>query len=230
MEFDYSMKPGKRELKKEVNTDEKPLVSIITPYYNSEKYFEETYRSVMNQTFPHFEWIIVNDGSDEKNSEYLKEVEKRDIEASKPFKGTEDYATFKDAYFVGLIVFKPLFSMKLNLEDEYGFSEEFVLCDTSSEYKTVPVYQAYLNFCELDTDVKNAVKKRTEEYLSFEDDSKTQQVIDNTQVIANKFNPDYIKMLQENCKICNDPVGSTSFIKKFVMDFTAFDKMIKTSF
>ena len=78
MEFDYSMKPGKREIKKEVNMDEKPLVSIITPYYNSEKYFEETYRSVMNQTFPHFEWIIVNDGSDEKNSEYLKEVEKRD--------------------------------------------------------------------------------------------------------------------------------------------------------
>ena len=78
MEFDYSMKPGKRELKKEVNIDEKPLVSIITPYYNSEKYFEETYRSVMNQTFPHFEWIIVNDGSDEKNSKYLKEVEKRD--------------------------------------------------------------------------------------------------------------------------------------------------------
>lgn len=156
----------------------------------------------------------------------LEEVEKRDIEASKPFKGTEDYATFKDAYFVGLIVFKPLFSMKLNLEDEYGFSEEFVLCDTSSEYKTVPVYQAYLNFCELDTDVKNAVKKRTEEYLSFEDDSKTQQVIDNTQVIANKFNPDYIKMLQENCKICNDPVGSTSFIKKFVMDFTAFNNRI----
>ena len=40
MEFDYSMKPGKREIKKEVNMHEKPPVSIITPYYNSEKYFE----------------------------------------------------------------------------------------------------------------------------------------------------------------------------------------------
>lgn len=160
----------------------------------------------------------------------LEEVEKRDAEASKPFKGSEDYTIFKDAYFIGLIVFKPLFSVKLNLEDEYGFSEEIVLCDTSSEYKTVPVYQAYLNFCQLDADVKNAVQKKTEEYLSFEDENKTQQVIDNTQTVANKFNPDYIKMLQENCKICNDPVGSTSFIKKFVMDFTAFNKMIKTSF
>lgn len=160
----------------------------------------------------------------------LEEIEKRDVEASKPFKGSEDYTIFKDAYFVGLIVFKPLFSVKLNLEDEYGFSEEIVLCDTSSEYKTVPVYQAYLNFCQLDADVKEAVQKKAEEYLSFEDENKTQQVIDNTQTVANKFNPDYIKMLQENCKICNDPVGSTSFIKKFVMDFTAFNKMIKTSF
>lgn len=160
----------------------------------------------------------------------LEEIEKRDVEASKPFKGSEDYTIFKDAYFVGLIVFKPLFSVKLNLEDEYGFSEEIVLCDTSSEYKTVPVYQAYLNFCQLDADVKEAVQKKAEEYLSFEDENRTQQVIDNTQTVANKFNPDYIKTLQENCKICNDPVGSTSFIKKFVMDFTAFNKMIKTSF
>ncbi len=160
----------------------------------------------------------------------LEEIEKKDTEASKPFKGSEDYTIFKDAYFVGLIVFKPLFSVKLNLEDDYGFSEEFVLCDTSSEYKTVPVYQAYLNFCQLDEDVKNNVQKKTEEYLAFEDESKTQQVIDNTQIVADKFSPDYIKMLQENCKICNDPVGSTSFIRKFVMDFTAFNKMIKTSF
>lgn len=160
----------------------------------------------------------------------LEEIEKKDTEASKPFKGSEDYTIFKDAYFVGLIVFKPLFSVKLNLEDDYGFSEEFVLCDTSSEYKTVPIYQAYLNFCQLDEDVKNNVQKKTEEYLAFEDESKTQQVIDNTKIVADKFSPDYIKMLQENCKICDDPVGSTSFIRKFVMDFTAFNKMIKTSF
>ena len=156
----------------------------------------------------------------------LDKAKKRDFETLMSIKEDEYYSIFKDAYFVGLIVFKPLFSVKLNLEDEYGFSEEIVLCDTSSEYKTVPVYQAYLNFCQLDADVKDAVQKKTEEYLSFEDENKTQQVVDNAQTVANKFNPDYIKMLQENCKICNDPVGSTSFIKKFVMDFTEFkDKL-----
>ena len=38
-------------------------MSIITPYYNAGKYFEQTYNCVLSQTFPWFEWIIVNDGS-----------------------------------------------------------------------------------------------------------------------------------------------------------------------
>ena len=39
-----------------------PIISIITPYYNAGKYIEETARSVLNQTFKNFEWIIVDDG------------------------------------------------------------------------------------------------------------------------------------------------------------------------
>lgn len=40
-----------------------PLVSIITPYYNTGEIFHETARSVFSQTFHEWEWIIVNDGS-----------------------------------------------------------------------------------------------------------------------------------------------------------------------
>ena len=72
--FDYSKTPGKirkRFYAPEVST---ALVSIITPYYNAGKYFEETFNSVMNQTFPWFEWIIVNDGS--TNEEDVKILEK----------------------------------------------------------------------------------------------------------------------------------------------------------
>ena len=63
MEFDYKKQPGK-ERKRFYSPDPKDaLVSVITPYYNAGKYFEQTFNSVMNQTFPWFEWIIVNDGS-----------------------------------------------------------------------------------------------------------------------------------------------------------------------
>lgn len=73
MEFDYGKEPGKVLLNRKLNTEGTPLVSIITPYYNAGKYFEQTYRCVLNQTFPWFEWIIVNDGSTKQEDVVLLE-------------------------------------------------------------------------------------------------------------------------------------------------------------
>jgi len=48
---------------------ESPLVSIITPTYNSEKFITETIKSVQNQTYTNWEMIIVDDdSSDQTNS------------------------------------------------------------------------------------------------------------------------------------------------------------------
>ena len=63
MDFDYTKEPGKYVIQRGLTTDNAPLVSIITPYYNAGKYFEQTFNCVMNQTFPWFEWIIIDDGS-----------------------------------------------------------------------------------------------------------------------------------------------------------------------
>lgn len=42
-----------------------PVVSIITPYYNTGAVFLETARSVLQQSLQQWEWLIVNDGSDD---------------------------------------------------------------------------------------------------------------------------------------------------------------------
>lgn len=55
-----------------------PIMSIITPYYNAGKYIEQTAKSVLKQTFSDFEWIIVDDGSSEKEKSKLKCIEKMD--------------------------------------------------------------------------------------------------------------------------------------------------------
>lgn len=74
MDFDFRKEPGRKLLDRGLSHDGKPLISIITPYYNAGKYIMQTFNCVMNQTFPWFEWIIVNDGSTDQES--LRELER----------------------------------------------------------------------------------------------------------------------------------------------------------
>ncbi|HMK25851.1 MAG TPA: glycosyltransferase [Chitinophagaceae bacterium] len=70
-----------------------PLVSVIIPVYNGERYVEETIRSVFDQTFQDFEIIILNDGSTDSSAEIIKRLQEEDsriIYISKPNTGVSD--------------------------------------------------------------------------------------------------------------------------------------------
>ena len=51
-----------------------PLVSILTPAYNSAAYIEETIGSVRGQTFPNFEMIVADDGSTDGTIDVVRRV------------------------------------------------------------------------------------------------------------------------------------------------------------
>jgi glycosyltransferase involved in cell wall biosynthesis len=55
-----------------------PLVSVIIPTYNSEKYIEETLKSVLNQTYKNFEILIIDDGSSDSTNTIVEQYIKKD--------------------------------------------------------------------------------------------------------------------------------------------------------
>lgn len=57
-----------------MNTKAFPLVSVLIPAYNHENYIQETIESIINQTYPNIELIILDDGSKDKTWEKITEL------------------------------------------------------------------------------------------------------------------------------------------------------------
>lgn len=55
-----------------------PLVSIITPVYNAERFLSETIKSVKNQTYENWELLLVDDCSKDNSVSIIKEFQKND--------------------------------------------------------------------------------------------------------------------------------------------------------
>jgi len=67
----------------------KNLVSIITPVYNSEIFLSETTKSVFNQTYTNWEWILIDDCSTDNSWDILNELSERDSRV-KIYKNTKN--------------------------------------------------------------------------------------------------------------------------------------------
>ena len=96
-EFNFSLQPGKKEYKKIEYNEQKPIISVVIPFYNSGKYIEQTIITVLNQTFPYYEVLIVDDGSkDEASLKKLEEIEKMDNRIKVFHKQNEGLAATRD--------------------------------------------------------------------------------------------------------------------------------------
>ena len=51
---------------------ENPLVSIVTPCFNGEKFIERFLNSILNQTYSNIELILINDGSKDKTEKIIE--------------------------------------------------------------------------------------------------------------------------------------------------------------
>lgn len=59
------------------NDTDRPIVSVVTPAYNEEKFLPEAIHSVERQTYDRIEHVIVNDGSTDQTADILHTLERQ---------------------------------------------------------------------------------------------------------------------------------------------------------
>ncbi len=139
--------PAPAELQEKINqytsnlsTTFLPLITVITVVYNRVKYLEDTIKSVINQTYPNVEYIIIDGGSTDGTIDIIKKYEDHiDYWVSEPDKGIYDAmnkgisVTFGewlnmlnsgDSYY-SFMVIENIFSKEVDM-DVYGIAGSWV--------------------------------------------------------------------------------------------------------
>lgn len=61
----------------------KPLLSVVMPVYNGERFLNKAIESILNQSFGEFEFIIINDGSTDNSQKIIESYTDNRIKAIK---------------------------------------------------------------------------------------------------------------------------------------------------
>jgi glycosyltransferase involved in cell wall biosynthesis len=95
----------------------RPLVSIITPTFNHEKYLADCIESVLNQTYTNWEMIILNDGSTDRTEQIAATY--RDAECRIRLVNQENIGIFRllETYNKGLEIAKGSYIAVLEGDD-----------------------------------------------------------------------------------------------------------------
>lgn len=111
---------------------DKPLISIITICLNSEKYLEQTIKSIVEQTYDHIEHIIIDGASTDGTLDIIRKYDdKIAYWVSEPDKGVSD------AYNKGILHSTGDYLNFLN-SDDYLFSKDTILAVAKSLVKKSP--------------------------------------------------------------------------------------------
>lgn len=155
------------------------LVSVLIPAYNHENYIQETIESIINQTYPNIELIILDDGSKDKTWEKITELkqksENRFVKSyfeTKQNEGTcitlNKLLKLSSGEFVYIIASDDLTKPQA-IEKEVKFLQDnpdYALAVGDNEYVDSMGKQIFRTQKAFTSNIKNAKYKTVKEFLS----------------------------------------------------------------
>lgn len=155
------------------------LVSVLIPAYNHENYIQETIESIINQTYPNIELIILDDGSKDKTWEKITELkpkcENRFVKIhfeTKQNEGTcitlNKLLKLSSGEFVYIIASDD-FAKPQAIEKEVKFLQnnpDYALAVGDNEYVDSMGKQIFRTQKAFTSNIKNAKYKTVKEFLS----------------------------------------------------------------
>lgn len=151
----------------------KTLISIVTVSYNAVSTIEQTILSVINQTYPHIEYIIIDGGSTDGTVDIIKKyADKIAYWVSEPDKGiydamnkgikvaTGEWINFMNAgdYFANNNVLLKVFSQKYDTKIKVLYGDYIAKNETESvinKSKNLSVLYKEMPFCHQSAFLKN---------------------------------------------------------------------------
>ena len=158
--FNFKLEPGKNLDNYYKYEKHEPVISIVICIYNGGEYLLQTVNSVLNQTYPYYELIIIDDGSTDKETlKIIDQVVKMDdrfsvyhksnegLSASKKYglskcSKTSKYIVYLDSDDLISNTYLETLYFSLETNNDYAFAYTDVVGFQAFEY----LWQRYFNF------------------------------------------------------------------------------------
>ena len=142
----------------------KPKVTVLTTVYNGERFIMETIKSVLNQTFEDFEYIIVDDGSTDNTANIIKSFKDKRIKYY--YRGkNEGYFKLQRAINFGLKKAKGKYIARIDADDLCCPERLQIQFDFLESNQDIFLIGSSVNIIDKDGNIINTILKK--EYPSM---------------------------------------------------------------
>lgn len=136
-----------------MNALTEPVVSVVMPVYNSEKYIDEAVNSILNQTFSNFELIIVNDSSTDSSWEKVLKYQDPRIVLLQ----NEKNVGFIRSYYKGLSAARGQFVAHMDSDDISFLDRLQVQLEYLESHREVSVVGTRIQYIDENGSISNKI-------------------------------------------------------------------------